>query len=422
MNANRTRSLIATAVAVALAATMVALGSPAQAQKIRPNFFGIHHGAISGGTAPGVTTGSVRLWDSGVTWRQIETSKGTYDFDTLDAAVESAEAAGLRPLLVLGQTPQFHAVKPKVNSFYGKGASSMPRMQAWTRYVSAVAKAYGNRIDYQIWNEPNVSGFWSGSVAQMAKLTATASKQIRKVVGKKATVVGPSFPLRLKGQRNWFGKYWRVKVGRKPMSSYVSVVAVNLYPEARQAPEAQLKLLGLARRALPKPARRKPMWNTEINYGLINGVDPAKRISQVKQASFASRTLLLNAGSPVRRMFWYAWGLGDVANTHLSESDRTTLTRAGNAWNVTQGWINGTNTSACKQAKRGKTRGLWTCVAKKGRNDVRRIYWKPTGKAVAVKTHRSTFAFTNLAGSTTEKRGRFTVKVGQLPVMVNSRN
>src|SRR5436853_514364 len=82
-----------------------------------------------------------------------ETSPGQFDWGALDTAVSAAANAGARPLLVLGQTPVFHASRPDQEAGYGPGAASMPDLAAWSRYVTAVAERYGDRIDYQVWNE-----------------------------------------------------------------------------------------------------------------------------------------------------------------------------------------------------------------------------------------------------------------------------
>ena len=234
--------------AVAMVVAMLTLASPVQAQKVKPGFFGMHDSQISSGAVPGVQLGAIRLWDTGTAWRQIETSPGVFDWSVVDAAVNTARAAGLKPMLVLGQTPQFHATNRKAPGAYGPGSTSMPRTAAWTRYVTAAAKRYGTTVDYQIWNEPNVVNYWTGTVAQLASLTATASKAITKAAGRKATVVAPAFPLRLKGQQKWFKKYWASKVSRKGMASYADVVSLNLYPLANQGPEASMKLLALAKK------------------------------------------------------------------------------------------------------------------------------------------------------------------------------
>ncbi|MDI6910891.1 hypothetical protein [Nocardioides sp.] len=414
------RALVLGLVPLLMIGTLL-VSSPAQAQRVSPSFFGMHDANIAGGSLPAVTVGSVRLWDTGTAWRQIEKRPGRFDFRALDTAVNTALNAGLRPMVVLGQTPRFYASKPKAAGWYGAGASSMPKnVSAWKRYVTKVAKRYKTSVDYQIWNEPNVIGFWSGTVGQMAKLTATGSVAINKAAGRKATIVAPSFPLRLKSQQKWFKKYWAAKVGGKSVARMVDVVSANPYPLADQGPEASMKLLAFAKRVLPQQARRKPLWNTEINYGLLGG-DTAKRIPEATQAAYVARTLLLNAGGSIKRMYWYSWRINGIANTHLVEDDGTTLTRAGRAWQVVRGWIVDTDVT-CAVTARGQLKGLYTCTARVGADEVRRIYWKPTGGAVPVTTSNTTTSWTDLDGATTTHVGPLTLTVNNAPVMVSSLN
>lgn len=417
-----TRLALIPGLAVAMVLASLTLASPAQARTIRSDFFGMHDTQIANGSVPTVKLGSVRLWDSGTSWREIETAPAVYDWSTVDSAVNNAHNAGLRPMLVLGQTPQFWAEKPMAPGAYGDGASSMPNIDAWKRYVTTAAERYGNKVDYQIWNEPSVINFWTGTVTQMARLTATASKAITNAAGRKATVVAPSFPLRLGSQQKWYRKYWAATVNRKGMASFVDVVSANLYPLTDQGPEASMQLLRYAKRVLPKGARGKPIWNTEINYGLVSGgAMTTRKITAARQAAFVARTLLLNAGSPIRRVYWYAWNAGSFANTHLAEDDQTTLTQGGRAWQEVHGWLVGTDVKGCSKTSRGKLKGLYTCTARESRREVRRFYWKPSGPAAKVATHRSTRSWTDLTGDTTRRTGRFGIKVGQSPIMVTSR-
>ena len=420
------RALSVTLLALTLAVTLVGISAPAQAQKVTPFFFGMHDMQIANGSTPGVPAGSIRLWDSGTSWREIETSPPdlifgpSYDWSKLDAAVSNATTHGMRPMIVLGQTPEFYASNTSASGPYGPGASSMPSdINTWTRYVTAVAGRYGSGVDYQIWNEPNVSLYWSGTQQQMATLTATASNAIRAAVPT-ATIVAPSFPVRLSSQRTWFKSYWQQKVDGRSMASYVDVVSLQLYPATNGTPEDSMALLTKARGLLPDDARKKPVWSTEINYGLRGG-PAADPIPSSKQASYVARTLLLNAGSPLSRLYWYGWAQGPVANTHLVQDDRTTLTRAGKTWTRVHDWIIGTSFSSCSSIKTGASKGVWTCKAKVSRTQTRRFYWKPSGKAAPVKTVSSTSSWTNMDGRTTKRKGSYTLKVNSFPIMVTSR-
>ena len=144
--------------------------------------FGMHVPQISQGAATTVNNGSVRLWDSGVAWGQVEQSKGKYWWNGLDAAIGNANAQGKQIMYVLGSTPKWAASNTKQGTYPNKGAASNPKsIKDWKNWVTAVVKRYGNSIEsYQIWNEANLTTFWQGTPKQMAKLTQEAYKIIRK--------------------------------------------------------------------------------------------------------------------------------------------------------------------------------------------------------------------------------------------------
>ena len=100
-------------------------------------------------TWPQAPVGAVRLWDSGVTWREIETIPGVFDFSRLDAQVDTARANGADVLLVLGQTPRFHATKPGRGGYVRPGRRSMPThdsVEAVRRQVVRAVQGSGRRL------------------------------------------------------------------------------------------------------------------------------------------------------------------------------------------------------------------------------------------------------------------------------------
>ena len=156
--ATLSRRLLAIGAAVGLGLTLLpAAPAAAATPRIPGSFFGMHDGDT--GSYPTAPVGAVRLWDSGVSWREIETAPGRYDFTRVDAQVNAARAHGASVLLVLGQTPRFHSTKPGTPGSYGPGAASMPTETSWKNYVYAVVKHFkGRGVDYQVWNEANVAG------------------------------------------------------------------------------------------------------------------------------------------------------------------------------------------------------------------------------------------------------------------------
>lgn len=380
---------------------------------VRPTFFGMHDGRVTQGTAPNTPVGALRFWDSGTSWRDLETSPGQFTWDGLDTAVATAEAAEARPLLVLGQTPVFHASRPGQEAAYGPGAASMPDLGAWRRYVTAVAQRYGDRIDYQVWNETNVVDYWSGTPRQMADLTMAASRAIRGVVPE-ATVVAPPFALRLPSQQRYFADFWSLQSRGIDLASAVDAVAVHLYPPAEEAPEAQVRLFEQARDVLKKQGVGLPVWNTEINFGLLGGTGPPP-IPAERQRAFLMRTYLLNAGLGVQRVYWYRWDLSPIANTLLTTPDFSAPTLAGRAFPTIREWLVGTRVQGCQPSA-----GVWECTAQKGA-ETRRFWWKPRGRTTQLRAGEEARSWTDADGAVTPCRDGCEVPVGETPVMVTSR-
>ena len=364
---------------------------------------------------PEAKVGAIRLWDSGVTWRQIETRPGVYDFTRLDAAVRTARGNGASVLLVLGQTPKFHAKRPALPGYNGPGATSMPSISSWRNYVATVVRRYqGRGLDYQIWNEANISGFWGGTPRQMATLTKVAAKAIRKN-DPAADVVSPALATRLTSQRRWLRDFYALRTGGRPVGNWLDVVSLQLYPLPKEGPEASMKLLAASRTMLGDLDVDKPIWNTEINYGLQTGGGGAARdISRAKQAAFVARTYVLNAANGVKRVFWYSWDLQNLANTELSFSSGTP-TRAGVAYTVVRDWLVGGRTQDCTR----DSRGTYTCTVTYS-GGVKRIYWNPSGKR-SVETVRSATKLVDLRGDAEKLKGGESLRVGTSPVMVRSR-
>ena len=139
-------------------------------------FFGLHDKSMQ--VYSRVPFGSLRLWDAGVTWRDVETSPGTYQWSKLDAYVAAAQAHGIEVTLVVGMTP----------SFYNSDRTKPPAdLSAYRSYVRAVMARYrdfnGERgiAAYQVWNEGNVPDYWTGTPSQLARLTQIVAQARREV-------------------------------------------------------------------------------------------------------------------------------------------------------------------------------------------------------------------------------------------------
>jgi len=382
-----------------------------------PDFFGMHDSDPVGDSWPSAPVGSLRIWDSGAVWSQVETTPGTYDFSRLDALVKAARDHHASALIVLGQTPAFHSRHPKKVGAYGAGAASMPDLAAWTAYVRAVVERYhAPDVAFQVWNEANVEGYWNGTYGQMARLTAAARSVVDSVTPK-PTLVAPAMATRTLGQRAGLRLLYAEQVGGVPLGDLVDVVSLQLYPEDGQGLERKSALLSEARRILGLqgvPAD-KPVWDTEINFGLQGG-EPAAPAAPEQQMTNVAMSYLLDAGDEVDRVYWYAWDLKDIANTTLSDEDGAP-TDAGRAFEVVHRWLLGSHVDSCRPTG-GR---VWVCALTTPRGPAT-VFWNPSDKATA--TVRTAFGATSaetLGSPATElPLGGSTLEVGPLPVLVTS--
>jgi hypothetical protein len=407
-------------VSLVLAGSLLpASGAEAAASpRITSRLFGASDNAPSGPGASGFPrgpVGSLRLWDTQVSWRDLETSPGGFNFDYLDALIATARQHGAKPMIVLGQTPHFYASHPSAKGAYGKGAATMPDLAAWKRYIATVAARYGSTVDYQVWNEPNVIGYWLGSPAQMAKLTRTA-RGVLDTWAPKATLVAPSFPVRLAAQRSWISRFYARKTGGHKVASYVDVVSLNLYPPKVGGPETSMSLLREMRRILTARGVHKPIWNTEINYGLIGNGSNARNISLRRQAANVTRTYVLNAANRIRRVYWYSWDLQGLANTDLTARNDATLTKAGVAYGVVSTWLVGSKVRGCSVS----SSGTYTCRARYS-GGVKRIYWNPSRRTTVRAIGSATYA-EGMLGTRRTLHGGEHLSVGYAPILVRSKH
>ena len=127
-------------------------------------------------------------------WTALEPLKGVWNWQPLDIWVAAAEQHGVADiLLTLGQTPAWASTNPDDVNYVGAGAPAPPAdNQDWRDYITAVAQRYKGRIRYyEIWNEPNDTTYYTGTVAELAEPTAEAYS-ILKAVDPGNTVVSPA--------------------------------------------------------------------------------------------------------------------------------------------------------------------------------------------------------------------------------------
>jgi len=337
------RRALASLAAAAIAFKGIALAAPgaqaAQGGPLSSSTFGMQVPGIANGVVPTSKYGSVRLWDAGVAWGQVEQSRGQFWWDGLDHAIQSANAQKVSILYVLGSTPTWAATNAKQGTYPYPGAASMPSMQDWTDWVTAVTKRYANSIEsYQIWNEANLQTFWMGTPAQMAQLTAAAA-QIIKQNDPTARIVAASSTVRLQSAYKLFFPAYLNELAK--LGWPITDVSAHFYPASTGTPATRATYVTQVQTDMRKagvPATIG-LWDTEINYGIAGPTkkDKHKNIPDATAAAYVAQTYLDNARLGVARAYWYSWN----GNPALVGIPMQPGSAAATAYSNVFAWLNG---------------------------------------------------------------------------------
>jgi hypothetical protein len=423
-----------------------------QKVKVDPRLFGVHDAHLTSLTKP--TTGSIRLWDTGTSWSTMQpTADGPISWARLDQIVADAWANGTEVTFVVAMTPTW-AAAPGSSLTDG---TEPPDPAAYAAFLKTLMQRYQDYdgsgrpgiANYQLWNEANITTFWSGTPQQMADLVKTAY-DVRAQTDPSVKLIAPaqvsSRPWMMQWTKTFYG-LTTPAVGGQPVWKYVDAISLQLYPvdlitmsdgtTRPGTPEDSIALLARVRGYLAKDGvpSTVPIWNTEINYGLrfgdLRGTSAAP-IPDALQVAYVIRTFLLNAATGVKRVYWYTYDMGNLppdkggtplANTVLTDPNNLsagTLTPAGRAVARVESWMNGKLVGTTTQPPcLLDSHGTYTCKVKYA-TGVGRIYWNPyaTAKVTLVSSAKKRV---DEYGVKSAVHGGTKMKVDYRPVLVKSR-
>ena len=281
---------------------------------------------VSGGVPwPTARFGTLRLWDTGTAWTSLEPQRGVWNWQPLDIWVAAAEQHGVQDiLLTLGQTPPWASTNPDDVNYVGAGAPAPPiNNQDWRDYITAVAQRYKGRIRYyEIWNEPNDPTYYTGTVAELAELTAEAYS-ILKQVDPGNTVLSPA-P---------YMPGYLDELLQAGIAQNVDMIAYHYYetpPEAAAAAIANVNVI-MAQHGVSAI----PVWATEGASG------DNTTVPEDLAAAYLVRKYLVHLAFGSIRFDWYAWGKATTFCVGTEEDDPRVLTKAGRAFGILLNWLHG---------------------------------------------------------------------------------
>ncbi len=379
--------------------------------------FGMHFNQLdTPWPAVGDAIGMTRIWDAGPNldgssngsqWVDINSTEGAYDWSGLDARVNAATTRGVDVIYTLGgRTPRWASARPDEPSPYGEGQAAEPRnMQIWRDWVRTVATRYRNQIKYwEIWNEPDLTSFFSGTPDKLVSLGRVAYQEIKRV-DPNLIVVSPGFS-------GFPGTAWLDYYLSRGGGRFADIIAYHSYvdrPEEVFEWRTATILATLERHG----ASGKPLWNTEQGW-LDVGASPVIPFPPEKSKGYVARSHLLSWATGFKNFSYYTWD-NEWSQILFTGSDRATLTPAGKAYREIAAWMRGNVMESLTVDGDG--------------NYVATLRYPDTRRARAIWNPSRTFAFPipsswgatvvrDLEGGSVLLGGATTVNVGEAPLLV----
>jgi hypothetical protein len=373
------------------------------------------HAAITTTPWPSVPFGTWRVWDSGVTWADIEKEKGKKDFSKLDKMVALAQEHGVEIMLPIGTPPPWASARPEEEPAFRKGSAAEPRnMEDWRDYVTALATRYKGKIRlWELWNEPNIKVFYSGSVEQMVELQRIAYEILKKT--------DPDNRLSTPSPTNINGVAWLRQFLAAGGGRYADCIGFHFYvtpkpPEAvvgiAQQVEAAMRDTGMAGRTI---------WNTETGWYIHSDTHEVKPtsvfnvISADEAEAYVPRTYILNWVMGVTRLNWYDW---DSAVMALTEDGGKSLKPAGVAYGTTYNWLVGAVMKTC-DSDRSDT---WVCTITRAGGYNGYIVWNARGNTnFSIPGAWNIQNARELNGTSKSVRGQNKLAIGIKPILFENK-
>ncbi len=300
----------AASLALAALAGVATAASPAAGPAI-PDGFGVSvHRVIDAKEWQAMADAGFRIVRLDLTWEQVETAPGRYDWSHFDGVMAALRQHGLRPLLILDYGNPVYSKRVAIQN---GDAKAEPRVAAPTSdrevdaFVNFAAQAVRHfRADnpiWEIWNEPEHAHMWppKSDAVQFVRLATRTCEAMRQV--------DPALTIYAPGAA-------KVPTDADPSPAFLRAVAASRLPACLSGlsahPYAWVNALDDSA-ATWRRLRTMFAGAAGVRAGFEfasteSGVSTFKgQVSDTAQASHIARMMLLNAESNVRVSIWYDW-------------------------------------------------------------------------------------------------------------------
>ncbi len=364
---------------------------------------------------PPVHFGTWRVIDNHVRWHNVAPRKGQWQFQHLDEIVDIAQQKKVSVLYTLGFPPTWASARPTEAPDYQPGSAAEPRnLDEWRDFVQTIATRYKGRISYwELWNEPNLKHFYTGTPQQLVAAAKVAYETLKKV-DPANVVISPSATS--SHGDTWLDAYLAAGGG-----DYADAIGYHFYTTP-EGPEDQVPMIQKIRAVMQKYRVSKALWDTEVGWYVQTKAGDVKPeghtfgvvLSPDEAAGYVARTYILNWLAGVAKCFWYVW---DSTTMGISEVDGTPKPAAV-AYGTIQEWLIGAVLTSCNS----NASGTWVCHITRDGGYYGAILWNPQGtETFKIPTSWKVKRERHLDGVTKDIVGADSIQVGIQPILLETK-
>ncbi len=376
---------------------------------VTATYFGMHnHEPLNPLRRVSIDIGTYRLWDADVNWPNLEPTRGKWVFTRLDAIIALAEQRNWQVILPFAFSPAWASARPTEDAFHTParlGWSAEPRdLNDWRDYIQTVATRYKGRVHYyEIWNEPNNSDNFTGTIPQLVTLAKEASS-IVKSIDPGARIVSPPVAYNSGDGLKYLDSLFAAGIGE-----YADVIGYHFYIDDEPPERLPVHIAEVRQVMANHGAGEKPLWNTEACWATVWIRFP----SAAKQAAWVARSYILNWAAGVEQYDWYAWDNRVYPSIYMLEADLHTPTVAADAYVETRKWLMGSRMTSVSQDQSG----FWNATLVRPDGTFAYVVWNPAGTAkFTIPSSWHSIRVRDLAGET-ELLSSSQFSIGESPVL-----
>lgn len=331
-----------------------AIGAQNIPRYIDPNFFGVHLNRLGVHNGwPTFDPGTLRLWDSGTTWSQLQPENSPIDWQKnpyaqrLDYYVKHglSKHRNLQFIYTMGMTPSWAGSKHKKNcnnSSYGPSSCTKPiDLESWRQHVKTLGTRYKGLIRiWEIWNEADIWIHWDHTPEDLLPLVKIAAQEL-KAIDPANQIIGPNIT---GGGLRFLSHFLAVGGG-----AYLDGVSIHGY--LGRVPELSLAQIRNVRQMLTDSGLgNMPIWNTETAVSCNTLLEDCKPLQLERESqkvlsgeNSLAQGLIGNAALGVKSFVYYTWegAALEYGNLPLVESNYRVPTKASLIFGTLKAWLSG---------------------------------------------------------------------------------